>query len=305
MKTLSAIPQSEHGFLRVQGPDADLFLQGQLSCDLRRLTPEHGLTGSYNTPKGRMLAVMQLLRAPDGAVLIELHRSVLEATLKRLRMFVLRSKLTISDVSAEYAALGLLGPGAPQALAALGLPVPTNPQDAATQPDLIILRRHGEAPRYSLVGAPDRLAVLRAQLPEDVREAGFSHWRAAEIEAGVPVVYAETRERHVPQMANLDLLGGIGFDKGCYTGQEIVARLHYLGQLKRRMYVATLPGPAPQPGEPVQAAGETQAAGEIVDAVDLGDGQARATVVLQIAQRRATLTLNDGRPVTLVSGPEA
>ena len=109
---------------------------------------------------------------------------------------------------------------------------------------------------------------------------GFEAWRRADLVAGVPTVYAESREMFVPQMANIDLLGGISFNKGCYTGQEIVARLHYLGQLKRRMFLLRALVDA-RPGMPVyDAAGDGQAVGEVVDAVADGD----ATLLLAVLQ---------------------
>lgn len=296
-----AIPLSDHGFLRIEGADAVSFLQGQLSSDLRQLRAARAQISSYNSPKGRMLAVVHLI-ADGEAILIELHRSILDATLKRLRMFVLRSKLTITDVSADVGALGLIGQPAAQALASAGLPVPGAPLDCRRDDarDLIVVRRLGDTPRYSVIGPRATIAALAASLGET---ATFDAWRRADIEAGVPVVYPQTADHFVPQMANLDLLDGIGFDKGCYTGQEIVARLHYLGQLKRRMFVCRIDGAAPAPGDDVVSGEPAAAAGEIVDAIP-ADGAAIAGVVLQLSHRdSADLRLADGRALRILRGP--
>ena len=200
--------------LRVSGIDAEAFLQGQISADVRR-ADGNGVWTSYNSPKGRMLAVPRLARVDDRFEL-RLPASLAEPIAKRLRMFVLRSKVQIETIP---------------------------PADIAAE-------------------LPDRRAL---------------------IEAGVPVVYGETQDRWVAQMANLDLLGGISFDKGCYTGQEVVARLHYLGNLKKRMFLLRGTGTAPSPGSAIHdTAGDGQAVGEIVDAAASGAGFI-ASAVLQVA----------------------
>lgn len=301
MNHATAIPLSDLGFLRIEGADAVSFLQGQLSSDLRRLSAARAQISSYNSPKGRMLAVMHLI-ADGEAILVELHRSILDATLKRLRMFVLRSKLTIADASPDVRALGLIGERAAAILASAGLPVPAAALDCARDEPrgLIVLRRFGDVPRYSVIGPDAAIDALAASMSAT---ASFDAWRRADIEAGVPAVYPQTVDHFVPQMANLDMLDGIGFDKGCYTGQEIVARLHYLGQLKRRMFVCRIDGAAPAAGDDVVSGEPAAAAGEIVDAV-ASDGVTLAGIVLQLSYRESPdLRLADGRAVRVLRGP--
>ena len=298
--SLQIVETPELAWLRISGADAETFLQGQLSNDVRLLGAAQAQLSSYNSPKGRMLAVLTLLR-DGGDILAELHRSVADATLARLKMFVLRAKVTVT-AAGDIDAIGLIGREAAATLAALGLPAPEAPLHCATAAGVHVVRRLGDEPRYSLVGAREAIAALRARLPAAVDDGRA--WRRADIVAAVPVVMAETRDHFVAQMANLDLHGGISFTKGCYTGQEIVARLHYLGQLKRRMFRARVAGPAPAPGSDVHADGEAafsgQAVGEIVDAVDDGDG-AIASVVLQISARDAALRIGrDGPALTLL-----
>jgi tRNA-modifying protein YgfZ len=273
------IQLNELVYVRVRGVDTDTFLQGQLSNDLRQLLKTHAQLSSYNSAKGRMLAVLHLLRDDDG-VTLELHRDVAEAVVRRLRMFVLRARLTI-ETGADDAALGLAGADAEARLHALHLPAPTAPLEVAadTSRGIRILRRLGPQPRYSLHGSAQAIDALQSLLDP---AQPYALWRRADIEAGVPVVYAATSDRFVPQMANLDLLGGISFDKGCYTGQEIVARLHYLGQLKRRLFVFRCDGAPPVPGTELRSNGS--AAGEVVDAVDAGNGSSLISAVVQLAQ---------------------
>ncbi|WP_051277898.1 CAF17-like 4Fe-4S cluster assembly/insertion protein YgfZ [Solimonas flava] len=291
----------ELAWLRVSGADAETFLQGQLSNDVRRLSAEHAQLSSYNSAKGRMLAVLHLVRDGDD-ILIELPRAIADATLARLKMFVLRAKVTIAPAD-DLDALALIGDDAPAMMPFFKLPVPAAPlqclRDEAR--GLTVVRRLGRLTRFTVLGPRAAIAALRAQIPEAMHEPEGLLWRRADIECGIPVVLPETRDHFVAQMANLDLLGGISFDKGCYTGQEIVARLHYLGQLKRRLFTARIDGPAPAPGTAVHAEGETQAVGEIVDAVPAGDG-AVASLVLQLGALDAALRVGEpGTSLTLTS----
>lgn len=292
-------------WLRVRGAEAEAFLQGQLSNDLRRLTPERAQLSSYSNAKGRMLAVLHLVRV-DEEIFIELPASIADATLARLKMFVLRAKVAL-ERAADRDALALIGEDAAAMMPFFKLPVPEEAlQCRRDGRGLTVVRRLGALPRYTVLGPRETIAELRAQIPDAMREPEGLLWRRADIENGIPVVLPETREHFVPQMANLDLLGGISFEKGCYTGQEIVARLHYLGQLKRRMFVADIGGPAPAPGTPVLAAGEAQAVGEIVDAVAVGPDAARATVVLQLGALEQALNVGgSGAPLRITGGPPA
>lgn len=265
-----AVPLAQLAFIEARGPDAPAFLQGQLSNDVRKVTPERAQLSSYNSPKGRMLAVLHVLRQGD-AFLLELQASLLDAVLKRLKMYVLRSKVTLAPVT-DRAALGLSGPGAATLLADAGLPVPSGPLGCAWADGVPVVRRLGALPRYTLLAPLARRDALWAQLDRAARAGTAEDWRRLDIEAGVPTVYPETQDRFVAQMCNLDALGGISFDKGCYTGQEIIARVHYRGAVKRHMEVRRLDGPPPAPGTRLEA-------GEVVDAAPAGGAGSIALVV--------------------------
>lgn len=293
------IPLDPLATLRAHGADADTFLQGQLSNDLRALTPERGQFSSFNSAKGRMLAIFHLLR--DGSdVLLELPDEIADITLKRLRMFVLRAAVTLENISPQYAAVGLIGSAANDQLAQLQLPVPSQPMDCIRDHarGITVFRRHGQTPRFSL-HAPR--AVLTALMPLLGEPAPYCAWQRAQIEAGEPVIYNATRDHFVPQMANLDQLGGISFDKGCYTGQEIVARLHYLGQIKRRLYLCSSEGARPPPGAEVLCAGAV--IGEVVDAVDTSAGTLFSAVLQTTFAERTDLHLADTRAVQVRKAP--
>jgi folate-binding protein YgfZ len=219
------------GLLRFAGADAIAFLQGQITNDARRLAAGHGLLAAVATPQGRVLAVLQLLPAADGVLAI-LPRELVEPTAERLRKFVLRAKLTI-EIPGER--LAVAGATTLAALTAAGLEAPAAP-DGYRQTSLIgIGRVQGDPRRFWIVAPPAALAAHGLAGDPDDAARFAREWRLADVRAGVAQVYAATREAFIPQMLNLDLLGAISFQKGCYTGQEIVARTQHLGRIKRRL----------------------------------------------------------------------
>lgn len=296
-------PLADRGTIRVRGADRDAFLQGQLSSDIRELTPSRGQLASYSTPKGRVLAIFTAIRSHDD-IWLETSRSVLAETLKRMRMFVMRSKVTLDDAGAELISIGVAGPNADRVLEAAGLLVPSVLCLCAEVDGIVVMRRRGPQNRYSLHGPADRLAALWPKLAAHARPVGTEAWRLTDILAGFPALHPETREQHVAQMMNLDQLDGISFTKGCYPGQEIVARLHYLGNLKRRMFVARSPAVAIARGAPVVlAGGEGQSVGEVLDVAQHPDGGSALLVVLQTSQAEGgelRLAATDGPSVALL-----
>jgi folate-binding protein YgfZ len=213
-------PLDHLGVLAVAGPDALAFLQGQVSNDTRRLAAGGSVLAAYSTPQGRVICVMHLLPHEGGALAI-LPRELVPPVLQRLKKFVLRSKVDLRDASAEFAVAGARVADAP--------PSPL-PAGIARWPV-----RSG-SDRHWLVGSAERLA---GGAPGAERT-----WRLADIRDGMPQVYPVNSEMFVAQMLNLDLIDGISFKKGCFTGQEIIARTQHLGRIKRRMHRLALP-----PGE--------------------------------------------------------
>lgn len=272
----------ELGLIRAHGPEARSFLQSQLSNDANRVTGQQAQLSGYCSPKGRLLAVFTLapLEAEDSFGL-ELPAELLPQTLKRLRMFVLRSRLTLDDASAEWPALALAGREAEDGLRTLQLPVPAAALAVASGDGVQVLRRPGHWPNFRLRAAPERLAALEAALAH-LPGLAADHLRLAELLAGVPVVRAGSVEAFVPQTADLDLAGGISFSKGCYPGQEIVARVHYLGRLKQRLHLAVCAQPG-EPGQPVvRGDAEAGSLGTVMDSAPLPGGGHLLGLVLQL-----------------------
>ncbi len=260
-------PLAQTGLLRFSGADAQTFLQGQLSCDVAALQPLRATHGSYNTPKGRMLASFVLWRA-GADYFMQLPHALCEPIRKRLSMYILRSKVQAADVSDKYALIGLLDAKAPGAI-----DLPATPMTLSETAGGWALRL--DARRVEIIVPATQAAEIGELLEKEAKSTDESAWELAGIHAGIAVITPATQEEFVPQMANLDLIGGVSFSKGCYPGQEIVARTHYLGKLKQRMVLGHLETTtAPRPGDKLFSAelGE-QAAGTVVNAAPAdGDG---------------------------------
>ena len=279
---------SHLGVIRFEGEDAETFLQGQVTCDVREIRQGAVRYGGYNTPQGRLLATFLIWHA-EGAFHVQLPAAMREAVAKRLQMFVLRSKVRIADATRDAVRIGLGGPGAAALAAAAGVTA-TGPRAHAGVDGALWLPLEGK--RWEMVvPSAGATAGWDALVAAGAAPAGANPWDWTEVRAGVPVVVPDTRDQFVPQMANLDLVGGISFSKGCYTGQEIVARTQYLGRLKRRMYVAHVDvaadtDPQPRPGDPVfddRIPG--QACGMVAGAARAPDGGSDLLIVMQIASR--------------------
>ena len=238
--TLGGLPR--FGLLRFAGPDALNFLQGQLSNDTNRLTAGAPLLAAYSTPQGRVVAVLHLLPHSSGVMAILPHEIALP-TVERLRKYVLRAKVRIEDVSDQFM---VFGRSATDADPSDGLPVPDAGR-AYVERNGIGVARLGldrQPPltnRHWVIGTAQDLTT-HGVVSQPKEEPRVEHaWRLADIRAGLPQVYAATREMFVAQMLNLDLIDGISFTKGCFTGQEIIARTQHLGRIKRRLHRLRLP----------------------------------------------------------------
>ena len=243
------------GVLRARGADAVPFLQGQLSNDVARAPSGQWQLNGYHTPQGRVIALLRLMRLAADEVLALVPLGLIPPVIARLNRYVLRSKVQLSDDSAQWQLVGCAG-------AASGLP--------------------GSA-RSLRYDATRQLALIPQADAYEVKADGTrDDWVAADIAAGLPQVYLPTSELFVAQMLNLDLTGGIALDKGCYTGQEIIARAHYRGQVKRRMQRFE----SEQPCELLAGASGTLADGrnfKVVAAVVRGDGRSEFLAVAPAA----------------------
>lgn len=290
---------SHLGLIAVTGEDATHFLQGQFTNDIRLVTTTHTQLSSHCTPKGRMLANFRVFRL-DETLYLQLPRPQLDLLLKRLRMYVLRAKVVLTDISDDFVTLGLSGDQAPECLAALFPALPAQANDLTRHGELTLIRLAGPTPRFQILGPVTAIMPLWDTLAATATPANAAHWTLLDIRAGIPIIHPETREAFVPQMANMQLIDGVSFTKGCYTGQEIVARMQYLGKLKRRLYLGEVTTERmPRPGDEVYSpiSDSAQTAGTILEAAALGDGRYEVSLVVEIA------AFEDGRVALAESGP--
>ena len=217
---------SHLGVLAVSGADAETFLHSQLTNDVLELTPGAMHLGGYCSPKGRLLATLIIWKSDQGVMLV-MPRELLPGIQKRLQMFVLRSKVTLTDVSEQTVLIGAAAPDMQEiSFSDTGGLNAIWPSASGLQ-------------RVLWMGPVESAMHLWNTLSQKLSPVSASQWRWLDIRAGLPMVVEATREQFVPQMVNFDLVGGVNFRKGCYPGQEIVARSQYLGKLKRRTLLAT------------------------------------------------------------------
>jgi folate-binding protein YgfZ len=269
---LSTVSLDALGVLRARGPDTVSFLQGQLSNDLALLSPQRSLLTGYHNPQGRVIAVLRLLQLAPDDLLAVLPAELVATVAARLSRFILRAKVRLTDESQQWRIRGLLAPGERGTDAAL----PAAENEAARIGGACVVRLAHTPARWLLVSP-----AAEEPLPGSVPAADPLAWQRLAVAAGEPQVYAATSEEFIAQMLNLDCLDAIAFDKGCYTGQEIIARAHYRGRVKRRMqrFVTA----RAQPLAPADAGTLTDGrAFRVVDVAALADGRCEFLAVTQL-----------------------
>ena len=296
---------SQLGVIAFRGEDTAAFLQGQLTNDVRGLHADSAQWNGYCSPKGRLLGNFLVWRQGEDYCL-QLSGDILAGVLKRLSMFILRAKVQGRDASDETVRLVVAGPLALAAVsAAMG-----------TVPDVAMRTVSGDAGQTIRVGAdkfvlsvaPERAAAVWQVLRQSATPVGAPVWDWLRLNAGIPMIVAATQEQFVPQMVNLEVIGGVSFQKGCYPGQEIVARSQYLGKLKRRMFLAHVEAEA-APGDSLYSADiEGQATGTVVNAAPAPTGGFDVLAVAQV-ESASTQTLHlksaDGAALALKPLPYA
>ncbi len=256
------------GLMRARGADAVKFLQGQLTNDVATLGPDRARLAGFCSAKGRLQASFVVWQLAPDDLLMACHASVLPATLKRLSMFVMRAQCKLTDAGSEWRLLGALGDSA-----------------AGLVADLPVWGRRASG-GGSVVRLPDVDGVPRALLAQPASEplpaapaATLDAWRLLEVRSAIPVIEATTVDQFVPQMLNYEVVGGVDFQKGCYPGQEVVARSQYRGTIKRRMFPFSVDAAAGAGQEVFHSDDPAQPAGMVVNAAALGDVPGSAVLV--------------------------
>jgi len=280
---------SRFGTLRVSGEDAESFLQNLLSNDIREAGGTRAQLSSFNSAKGRMLASMLIWRDGDG-YLLQLPHELCEPIRKKLGMYVLRSKVKVSDASSDIISLGLSGAKAQEIMRKHFVELPQQPLGISQAGQASILKI-GET-RFQITVTAQEAPALWTAFSQQAQPVGSVCWDWLNIRSGIPMILPQTQEQFVAQMVNFELIGGVNFKKGCYPGQEIVARMQYLGKLKRRMFLAHMDmahlnsSETPQPGDELFSADmEGQASGMLVNATPSPAGGYDVLAVVQTSSR--------------------
>lgn len=289
---------SQRGLILVEGDDAITFLQGQLTCDMTEISHRQSRVGAWCSPKGRVLVLFRAVHTTSG-VLLELPASQMEATLKRLRMYVLRSRVLLKDVSDDSVRVGLAGESSTALLESRYGSLPRSPDEVAAAGNGRLIRLRGVVPRYQFIGNAAEAVDLWRGAAGMLTPAGVQAWTLLDILAGVPEI--SQSDEHLPQMINLDLLDGVSFSKGCYVGQEIIARTQHLGRLKRRMYLVSAGvHEGAVPGSPILApASGSEVAGQILSSARRADGNG----VIALAVLRIDAAKSGDLRLASVEGP--
>lgn len=282
-------PLPSLGLLHVAGDDAVAFLQNQLTADVAGLEPSASALAAWCNAKGRARAVFRVVPSDTGMLLLA-DAPLIEAIRPTLQMFILRSQVALTDLRPDEGALGMAGPAAASLLSEAAGTLPAQPGDVVRAGDLHVIALPGAADlRYLVIAPADQLAALRTRFGHALVDGSEDFWRLQSIRAGLPELTREVSESVVPTMLNLEPLGGISYDKGCYPGQEVIARLHYRGQLKRRLYRAAIADDPPAPGTAVLDA-DDQEAGVVISAAAAGGGS-ELLAVLRIEKAGQTLSV--------------
>jgi folate-binding protein YgfZ len=300
---------NDEALLQVTGPDAATFLQGQTTCDLREVDAHRARPGAYCNPQGRVLADFLLAHTAPECYLLRLHASLAATTAERLARYVVFSKAEVS-LASHWRVFACWGETVAAALLAITGDLPGECYACVTGEDFCLLQVDDDSRQFELYLDGDRRADLEQALSGSLTRGDQSVWRALQIDRGIARVESATVETFLPQALNYDRVGFVSFNKGCYTGQEVVARLHYRGQSKRRLYPASAPAgssPVPAAGDPVYAGGGEQAVGTVVNAVGAEAADTRLLVSLaeRVIDQPLTLDAEGTRPLRITVPPAA
>lgn len=273
---------SHLGLINVSGADATGFLQGQFTNDVTKLNSSLVQYSALCSPQGRMLANF-LVWQDAGSYFLQLHPGLSEAIATRLARFVLRAQVLIKNRTNDWIRVGIAGQNAAEIVRPLVPSLPEGKMHMVKIPELQLIRL--DEHRFQINSAVEQAPQLWKRLAASAQVVGQATWDWLSIQSGIPEITPATQDKFVPQMINFELIDGISFKKGCYTGQEIVARTHYLGKLKRRMYRAHVGGvSAPQAGDPVFSADlGDQASGIVVNAARAPGGGFDVLASIQIS----------------------
>lgn len=282
---------ASEGFLKITGPDAKKLLQGQLTCDLETITPTHSSLAGLCNPQGRLISLFRLFMVEE-AYYLQMPKNLLPITLSRLQKYAVFYKVTLQDESNLLRKLGLINPETTPPLT-----LPQNVNEVSYHQGITAIRLPDPLPRYELIGQINTMTTLEKNLSEWTALGDENQWKYRNICTNIPTVYAETSEKFLPHDLQLHKLDAISFEKGCYTGQEIIARMQYLGKSKNALFRAKAETKQlPAPGTAIYT--ETGASGAIVDCCQI-DYNTLEMLIMAPESKAESLFLDTARTIAL------
>jgi len=295
----------EQGLIEIKGPDSAKFLQGQVSCDVRELAEHTTRLGAQCNIKGRMLLCFRAIQPENERIILRVHTGLVANGLASLGKYIVFSKAKLADISAHYRCVGIVGAQAAELIKNVFAVELTQNDDWQAAGEHLIIRISEN--RYECWIAAAQADAVVEQLSAQTTPADQNLWNLLNIQAGLGDITPETYETFTPQAINFQLVNGINFRKGCYTGQEIVARLHYRGTLKRHMYrfgVSLNDPELPSPGSELKNA-EGKTVGEVILAA-YGDNNTVELLASVVDDQRVDIYLaNNPQKLSLLDLPYA
>ncbi len=298
---------SQYSTIVIAGNDASSFMQGQFTNDVNNVNDDTSQLNGFCNKKGRMVANFRLF-THQGNYFLSINNSLVENSISHLQNYVLRSHVAIQEISEQLIHLGISGDNAVELLSPFIDNISEEIDSVSHNEDYIALRVAGTTPRYEIFCSLEHAKALWEKVSAQAEVVSSSSWDYLNILAGTPFIDINTSEEFVPQMANMELINGVSFSKGCFTGQEIVARMHYLGKLKKRTFKIHIDTEEkPNTGDKLFAenARAGQNTGAILQVEKNPESGYDALAVIQIADTESALFLNDanGPAVTVKTLP--
>jgi len=295
-------PLTHEALLHIAGPDSLTFLQGQTTCDTRELEGGRAVPGAYCTPQGRVVCDFLLCQLGQDHYALRMRRDIRSGAGATFGKYIIFSKAELDSERNDWQVLACWGPDAALALGDIFGGTPQQRYGSLNGDDFILVQMDEGGQQFECYLRDEQAPELIARMAEVMPLSSENSWQALQITSGIGRIEAATAEEFVPQMLNYDLTGHISFTKGCYTGQEVVARLHYRGKSKRRMYLAELPAAsAAAAGSAVYTSGTQQSVGNIVNTAS-AEGRTVALVVATASGVKNGLYLAGQQDTNLVIG---
>lgn len=264
---------NDEGLLHISGPDTLTFLQGQTTCDTRKVDTAQCVPGAYCTPKGRMVCDFLLAKLGDEQFALRMRADIIEPAAAAFGKYIMFSKATLDPARDDWKVFACWGDGAARALQGLDAKLPSSRYGVSSGEGFSLIQVDDKGEQFEVYintqTHPQHVEIVQQGMNADTEQA----WQVLQVASGIARVEAQTVEEFLPQVLNYDVTGHVSFDKGCYTGQEIVARLHYRGKSKRRLYLAHLADSVPLPaGSDLFSPGSAQASGTVVNSAPTDTG---------------------------------